>query len=62
MTQLTLFEAPEVEMLTWYHAKHRNGMFRITTSHKQDLERHAKNPDWQITVETFPRPSWYKLR
>ena len=60
MKQLTLFanDAP-VEMLTWYHANHRNGMWRFTSSHKSDLKRYAKNPDWKITVETFPRPSWY---
>jgi hypothetical protein len=64
MTQLTLFEVeqPQVEMLTWYRAHHRNGMLHFTSSEKADMERYENNPEWKITVDSFPRPKWYNLK
>jgi hypothetical protein len=64
MTQLTLFEPeqPQVEMLTFYHAKHKMNGWHIVTPDLDDLQRHEGNPDWEIWVETYPRPEWHKGR
>jgi hypothetical protein len=62
MTQLTLFEVeqPPVEMLTFYHAKHKMNGWHIVTPDRDDLHRHEGNSDWEIWVETYPRPEWHK--
>ena len=64
MNQLTLFEIEtepeEVEMLTFYNAKHKTHGWKFVTPDRDDLHRHEGNPDWEIWVETYPRPEWHK--
>ena len=62
MQQLTLFEVeqPQVEMLTFYHAKHKLNGWKFVTPDRDDLHRHEGNPDWEIWMETYPRPEWHK--
>jgi hypothetical protein len=47
-------------MLTFYHARHKMNGWKFVTPDRDDLHRHEANPEWEVWVETYPRPEWHK--